>query len=393
MISLRLALLNLWRRPGRTGVSIASVAVAVAALFSLLAFQRGYTRGMTGELDRLGAHVLIVPKGCPYDAASIALHGARWPCYLKTAFLEEVKATPSVATTAPVFMSAVYDSDGDQHVYSGVTPEILRLKPGWRIQGSFPDRAGELLAGSDRARKQGWKLGMTVSLPGLDGEKGRVAGILQPTGGADDTFSYLSLSTAQRIFKRPRELTHILVSVHDPEKLDQAVTELRSCGAGGEMNVIPMTHLFRTIQDLVLSTRLLLGAIVLVALLVAGAGVSNTMLMAVVERTGEIGIMRALGASRWDVFRLFWMEAAQVCLLGGVAGILAAFAGSRVIEAWLRSRLPFTPSGVLIQWEWAVALACLGAVLVVGMLAGFLPSWRAVRLAPMEAIRVQGTGT
>ena len=67
------------RRPLRTSVTAAGVAIAVAALFSLLAFQRGYREGVRSELDRLGAHVLVVPKGCPYDAASIALHVLNQP--------------------------------------------------------------------------------------------------------------------------------------------------------------------------------------------------------------------------------------------------------------------------------------------------------------------------
>src|SRR6266480_6092176 len=104
----KLSLKEWQRRPLRTGVTVAGVAIAVAALFSLLAFQRGYQNGVRGELDRLGAHVLVVPKGCPYDAASMALHGASWPCYLKGSYLEEVRGVTGVATAAPVFMTALY---------------------------------------------------------------------------------------------------------------------------------------------------------------------------------------------------------------------------------------------------------------------------------------------
>jgi putative ABC transport system permease protein len=387
-----MALRNCGRRWPRTALTVTGVAVAVAALFSLLAFQRGYTRGISGELDRLGAHVLVVPKGCPYDAASIALHGARWPCYLKESYLQEIEALSTVGQAAPVFMSAVYDETGKQCVYSGVTPEILALKKGWRLRGRFPEQPGDLLVGSALAARQGWGVGEAVSLPGVEGERGRVAGVLQPTGGADDTFVYMPLADAQRVFKRPEALTHMLVRLRDTDQLDQAIAQMRSCGSAGEMNVIPITHLFRTIQTLVNSTRLLLGSVVLIALLIAAAGVSNTMFMAVLERTQEIGTMRALGASTGDVFRLFWLETLQVCAAGGALGILIAFGGARALEGWLRDRLPFAPTDPLIRWEWWVAAACLGAVLLLGSAAGLLPSWRAARMAPMEAIRAEGVG-
>jgi putative ABC transport system permease protein len=390
MTHLGLAFRNCGRRRVRTVLTAGGVAVAVAALFSLLSFQRGYTRGIAGELDRLGAHVLVVPKGCPYDAASIALHGARWPCYLKTAYLQELRGLSTVGHAAPVFMSAVYDASGDQCVYSGVTDEILALKKGWHLRGEFPKQPGDLLVGSHCASQRRWQVGDSVPLPGLDGERGRVVGILQPTAGADDTFIYMPLADAQRIFKHRDELTHVLVRLRNTDQLDEAISQMRSCGAAGEMNVVPLAHLFRTIQGLVNSTRLLLGSVVLVALLIAAAGVSNTMFMAVMERTQEIGTMRALGASTGDIFRLFWLETVQVCATGGVLGILLAFGGASAVEGWLRARLPFAPTEALIRWEWWVAGACLAAVLALGSAAGLLPSWRAARMVPMEAIRSEG---
>src|SRR5882724_5693646 len=126
MTWLRLAIKNAGRRKIRTLVTMLGVAIAVAALFSLVAFQRGYQAGMQGELDRLGAHVLVVPKGCPYDAASIALHGANWPCYLKANYLDQIRNVPGVANAVPLMMNALYDTQtGGQTVYLGAEPGLL----------------------------------------------------------------------------------------------------------------------------------------------------------------------------------------------------------------------------------------------------------------------------
>lgn len=378
------------RRPLRTTVTAAGVAIATATLFSLLSFQRGYRDGVRQELDRLGAHVLLAPKGCPYDAASMALHGASWPCYLKQSYLKEVRTVPEVATAAPVYMAALYDTDSRQTVYVGMESNILALRPSWHITGRFPASAGEVMPGVEVARRYGWHLGQQVSLPGLRNQLGTVVGVLAPTQGAEDTFIHLALSDAQGRFHHPDELTHILVRLDDPNDMDRAVAQLRGCDAGLAMNVVPLAHVFRTIQALVNSTRLLLGCIALVAFLAAGAGLSNTILIAVAERRRELGTMRALGASRANIFQLVWLETMQTCLGGAIAGIGLSFLASRAVETWVRARLPFAPGGSLIRWEWWVVGACVGSALILGGLAGLLPASRAAAVPPMMSIRNRG---
>jgi putative ABC transport system permease protein len=387
MTWLRLSLSEWRQRPLRTCITAAGVAIAVAALFSLLAFDRGYREGLRLELDRLGAHVLLVPKGCPYDAASMALHGANWPCYLKQDYLQETKSVPGVSVAAPVFMAAVYEKDSNQSVYLGVETNILALKTRWRIEGTFPLTNGGLLAGAEFRKRPGWQIGKQVPLPGLPGQVARVTGFLAPTHGVEDSFIYLRLADAQQRFRHTKELTHILIRLTDPDQMDQVVAQLRGCDAGLAMNVVPLAHVFHTIQSLVNSTKLLLTAVALVALFVAGTGVSNTVLMSVAERTREIGVMRALGASRGDVFRLVWLETLQVCVTGAAGGLLAAFLLAPAVETWARAQLPFVPTDSLIHWHWQVAGLCLVFAVALGTLAGFLPAWRAARLPPMLAMR------
>jgi len=378
------------RRPLRTGVTSAGVAIATAALFSLLAFQHGYQTGMRGELERLGAHILVVPKGCPYDAASMALHGASWPCFLKQAYLKEVRSVPGVATAAPVFMTTFYETNGQQVVYAGVQSNILALKRSWRIAGHFPRRDGDVLAGSEAARLRGWRLGAQIHLAGANRQKGVVCGILQPTQGADDTFVYFDLEAAQRLFGHSNELTHILVRLTDPADLDRVVAQLRGCEAGLSMNVVPLAHVFHSIQSLVFSTRLFLGCLAIMAILVSAAGVSNSVLMAVSERQRELGILRAIGASRADIFGLICIETLQICAVGACAGVTIAFCASHWVEGWVRARLPFAPTEALIHWEWWIIALCIGGALLVGLVAALLPASRAAQTLPVQAMRAGG---
>jgi putative ABC transport system permease protein len=379
------------RRPIRTLAAVVAVGLAVAVLFSLIAFQRGYQNGIRLELDRLGAHILVVPKGCPYDAASIALHGARWPCYLKERYLDEVRFTRGVAVAAPVFMTALDDANGQQIIYEGVDTNITVLKPGWRIRGNFPSE-NEILIGSELARSRGWSAGATVNLPGLPAIHCKIAGILEPTQGSDDEFIYLPLKSAQKIFAHPAELTHILVRLQDPEQMESVAGLLRGCDAGLGMNIVPLAHLFHTIRALMNSTRLLFGCIVFVAVFGAGAGVANALLISVAERTREIGIMRAVGASKNSILVLFLLESAQICFAGASLGVVTAFLISRILDTWLRAQLPFSPRELMIHWEWSLAVFCYGAALLLGILAGVFPAWKASRLAPLEAFRFQARG-
>lgn len=388
---LLISIQNAFRRKLRTSVTVAGVAIGIAALFSLLAFERGYQDGIRTELDHLGAQVLVAPKGCPYDAASIALHGASWPCYLKEEYLARVRAVGGVATAAPLLMNAVYDnSTGRPSVYLGADTSLLALKRGWRINGRFPVAGDDCLLGASVAHEMNLRVGGTFALPGMPDDSGSktgtVCGILSATNDSDDTFIYVPLARAQSLFQRPKQLTHMLVKLTDPNMLDRVVGDMRGCDAGMDMNVVPLAHVFRSIQDLVNTTRILLGCVALVALLTAGAGVSNTILMAVTERTREIGVMRAIGASRADIFRLVWIETVLVCLVGGVVGLAAAGVGAPYVEIWLRSRLPFSPTVTMVHVDAGTMALCILSTIALGTAAGLLPAIRAARLSPVEAI-------
>lgn len=372
----------------RALVTAGCVALASTGMLILWAFSRGYEEGVKREIDGLGAQLIVTPKGCPYDAASMALHGANWPCYLRGDYLQAVRAARHVKVAAPVFMAVAYAAgSGDQAVYCGVDQQILGVKRAWHIQGTFPGTEGEVLAGAQAAKDHGWRVGSEVALPGLGSVRARICGILGRMNSPDDLFLYVRLEDARRWFHRPGRLTHILVRLDRPENAAAVVSQLRGCDAGLDMNVIPVSRLFESVSGVVVGTRLFLGALVFLAVAGAATSVANSMFMAVSQRTREIGILRAAGATPGQVFALVLWEAAALSLAGCILGAAGAWVAASGAEAWLRARLPFAPHGGLMHLDLGAGLAAGAAVCVVCGAGALLPAWRAARLSPAEAMR------
>src|SRR5216110_3323840 len=126
-----------------------------------------------------------------------------------------------------------------------------------------------------------------------------------------------------------------------------------------------------------------------VALLVAAIGIANTMVMAVLERTREIGIMKAVGASPRDIRAIFLSEAALVGAFGGILGLALGLAGGQIIDRVIRQLNPRTNPAAIFVVGPDLALGALALALAVALLAGFLPARRAMRMSALSALRYE----
>jgi putative ABC transport system permease protein len=131
----------------------------------------------------------------------------------------------------------------------------------------------------------------------------------------------------------------------------------------------------------------MIGAVAAIAIIVAIIGVVNTILMSVYERTGEIGIMKAIGARRSDIFELIWYETLALCIGGGITGVVIAFLGSGIIEYLLRRLIDVGVQGDLVSISPAIMGLSVGSTVIIGFFAGLYPAWRASSMRPLEAIR------
>jgi putative ABC transport system permease protein len=377
---------NLWRRKLRAALTALSLAAATSVLFSLLAFNRGYQHSLQGEIDRMGAQLLVVPVGCPYEAASLILKGGQVANTLPAAALAQVRAQPEVALAAPLFMASIpRPEEGRNDVWCGIDNQTLRLKQYWRFTpGShFPTAPDEILIGSEAAATEQRAPGDLFFSENTN-RQFRVAGVLQPTGTGDDGFFFIPLATAQTMFRKPGQLTAIAVRLKDPAMISSVARRLlRLRGA----EVVTVSELMGTMLSLVGAARFLLLCIVAIAITIAALGVLNTMSAAVLERTTELGILRAVGASRTDIFSAVWAEGTLLALLGGIVGIIGALAAGRLIEQTLRHLMPLVPTGSMLSPDPALVFDCLLFVSAIGAMAGILPAARAAALSPTAAIR------
>jgi putative ABC transport system permease protein len=216
------------------------------------------------------------------------------------------------------------------------------------------------------------------------GQSFRVAGILERSGTSDDNLFFVPLVRAQQMFQQPGRVTCVAIRLRDPAALGVVATRLQ--GVPGAQ-VVTMTEMMGTFLNLLGSVRTLALSIGVVALTVSFLTVLNTLLAAVVERTSELSIMRALGASRRQVFCLLAAESILLSVAGCGLGLVLAGVGGGLLEKAARAFVPLAPQGALLNWEPTMAFECLIWGIALGLVASLYPAWRASQVQPSYALK------
>jgi len=384
---LKFAIKNLFRNKIRSALTIFSIAISVTVLFSLLSFTKGYEKGMSGELGKMGYQIMVVPLGCPYEAASLALSGGKIPNYFDYSILDSVQKITEIDVAAPFFMSAIIQPAEDRtDIYLGMDEKMLQMKKYWKIKGEYFKDENSLIMGGDAAYiEQTENPGEKFYVKEKDKEF-TVTGILERTGTKDDGFFFIPLKTAQEMFGQPNKLTGIAVRVKDPTLIPSVVEKLEKLP---DAQVITMSQLMGTMMNLVASAKTLILSIIIIAIVISALGALNTVLMSVFERTKEIGVMRAMGAGRENVFQLVWLETLIMSIISGFLGLGIALFGMKIVEKAIKKLLPLAPQGSVVSFDLNILLISLGFVILIGLLAGIYPAYRASKLKPIEAIRTE----
>jgi putative ABC transport system permease protein len=313
---------------------------------------------------------------------------------MKESILADILKHKEVERLTPQLMAAIFDPNkgesGGINAYLGVEPatfpamkSYLKFKQGaW-----FTDpNAMEAVMGYEAAELEQREVGDKVMIPEKNVEL-KVVGVLARSGTADDGTIFVPLKTVQKIFDKEGLITAAGIKVYKDANMAELENKLYDLP---DVQVVSMAQVKNTIMSLVSTAKVMVFSIALIAILIAMLGVINTILMSVLERYQEIGIIKSMGAMPWDVFRMIWTETIILCLLGGAIGIGIAFALSKITDVLIRRLLPYTPTGSLIAIDSRLGFITLGVVLGIGLISGIYPAWRAARVRPLESIRSEG---
>ena len=390
---------QLRRNPMRSALTMLGILIGVAAVITMIALGRGASARVGSDLSSLGQNLLFVVPGAPGRGGPGARSEA--PPFDEAdgrAIQREIPGVAGVAPTVTRATVAVYAGASRRTTITGLSSDYFKVMS-WHVGSGRTFSDPEVRSGAPVC-----VLGETVrhALFGAVDPIGasiragnislRVIGVLAPKGtssfGQDqDDFILVPLATHQRRISGTRDVDAIFVSARTESESGRIRGDIEAMmrvrrhlhpAETSDFTVRDMKEVAAMVGSITGILTSLLAAIAAISLLVGGIGIMNIMLVAVSERTREIGIRLAIGALGRDVLAQFLIESVVLSAIGGTVGILLGLGGSYAITRKLDIPLEIDPLLILVPFAFSAA---------VGVVFGFFPARKAARLNPIDALR------
>jgi putative ABC transport system permease protein len=377
---LQLVLRALAHRKGRTVLLLAVLAMASSLATALGIVSYSMEKRVAEEVRKYGANLIVLPESARLDVGSGGLNFGvvTEPAFLQQRQVEDALARSGLKAERSFHLrGALHWKDADLMAEGVNFADVRRLFSWWQLRGTWP-AAGETVIGLDLATRLGLKPGDTMELAGkAQTVRLRISGIVS-SGGEEDGLLFLALPELQQALGLDGQLTLArLMVTAGGNSLSKSAAALQLLLPTAKVSEVRQTA--RTSEGLLAKVKLLMIMVTAVVLVSAGSSVAGTMSTTVLERGKEIGLMKAMGGTRWEVMLIFCGEAAMLGILGGLAGYLF---GS--VIAQFITRTVFSASAEFIPWFAGISL---GVSLFLALLGSLGPMISVFKLDPVRSLR------
>jgi putative ABC transport system permease protein len=381
----RLSTVGLRTRKLRAGLSALGIAIGVAAIVAVLGLSASSQAGLLAEISQLGTNLLTVSNGQSVTGGTVELPTAAPPMIGRIDGVQQVQSTGKVTGVGAFRSPFIPSVDTNGLTVEAASLHLLPIIATTLAQGHYLNAATAQEPVAVLGATSAQLLGVDRVYPGeriwVGGQWFYLAGILRPAVLASDIDSAVLVGypAAQRYlgFDGHPSTIYLRAQTDRVNAVDDLLANTANPENPSEVNVSQPSDALVAQADAKSALNGLFLGLGAVALLVGAVGVANIMIISVLERRSEIGLRRALGATRGHIRTQFLSEAVLLGLLGGAVGV-ALGAAAAVIYAHTKHWATVIPTQA-----WAGGLA---ASLVIGAAAGLIPALRAARLSPTQAL-------
>jgi putative ABC transport system permease protein len=355
---------NIRQRPIRTLVSVAGVALGVA----LVMLFTGLARGMSNDLQRratnVRAELIFMRPGAVQLTATTA--------NLDTRYIDRLKQIEGIEEALPVIRHFNQGTKGIglEQIDGVIWDSYAHVNGINMVAGSGPQSLDEVVIDEVKAKQGNYHVGDRMKPLGT--QEYRIAGIYSPESGARVK---MSLEAMQKALEAEGKCTFIFLKLRNPDQLQEVAQRIDRELPGNTIQ--PTREVFASFEKSIPLLGVFLRVLVVLAAVVSSLVVMLAMYTTITERTREIGILKAMGASRGYIVGIIEKEAILISVIGLIAGfVVSLVAGYLIHKAY----------GLIFEysWQWAIVAAAIGVV--GGILGALYPAWRASNLDPVNAL-------
>lgn len=369
MSFLKLILKNPFRKRSSAILAIIGIGIGIATIVALGAITEGMISSFEDTIHAGGADFTITGKDTGKSAYGTSTIGSNWT--------DKIASIPGVESAYPIYVALATVSNNPYFTLIGIDPDGVSNADLSITDGRlYNDDANEIVIGKLAAENDNYSVGDSLS---VNGENFKIVGIYETGDQQNDASSYTSIKTVSRLMDDTDHVSNIYVKV-DKDVDVQSVADDIEAKYGDSLTVVTSVMEMGQMADMLNGIKSASAAISLLAIIVGGLGIINTMLMSVLERTRELGVLKAMG---WSNKRVLTMIIAESLVITIVAGIVGSIVGVLLVE-FLGSIIGF--KGI---YSLSIFLQAFLIAIIVGIVGGLYPAVKAVKLPPTEALRYE----